>query len=143
MVAALAGWDSRHVRGDDGKATSPAVAIFRKWLDVMVADVLLDDSPAIPATIMQNRISLPAALLNNALLGDAAGVPQAVDFWNGADPDAVILAALETTRTALAAEYGGDAVADWRLPFAQHVFGTKNYLGIPQARDDETLGSVP
>ena len=61
---------------------------------------------------MQVRIALPSALLNNALLGEEAGVPQAYDFFNGADPDEVVLAALEKTRAALAEEYGSDDVAD-------------------------------
>ena len=139
MLAALAGWDTRQVRDADGKATSPAVAILRKWMDVMVADVLLDDAPAIPSKVMQTRIALPSALLNNALLGEEAGVPQAYDFFNGADPDAAVLAALDKTRTALAEEFGSDDVATWRLPLDQHVFETKNYLGIPQAGPDETL----
>jgi len=139
MVAALRDWDSRQLRDADGKATSPAVAILRKWMDVMVADVLLDDAPAIPSKVMQIRIALPSALLNNALLGKDAGVPQAYDFLNGADPDAVVLAALEKTRAALATDYGSDDVATWRAPLDQHVFDTRNYLGIPQAGADEGL----
>ena len=137
MLAALRDWDTRQIRGEDGRATAPAVAIFRTWMDVMVADVLLDDSPAIPAKVMQTRIALPSALLNNALLGEHAGVPQTYDFLDGADPVEVILAALEKTRVALAEEYGSDDVAAWRLPLDQHVFATENYLGIPQASADE------
>ena len=137
MLAALADWDSRQIRDADGKATSPAVAILRKWMDVMVADVLLDDAPSIPSKVMQIRIALPSALLNNALSARTSGVPQAYDFFNGADPDAVVLAALEKARSALAEEYGSDDVAAWRAPIDQHVFETKNYLGIPQAGADE------
>lgn len=137
LLAALRDWDSRQIRDADGKATAPAVAILRKWMDVMVADVLLDDAASIPSTVMQARIALPSALLNNALLGEASGVPQAYDFFNGADPDAVVLAALEKAREALAQEYGGDDVAMWLAPLDPHVFETKNYLGIPQAGPDE------
>ncbi len=115
------------------------MAILRKWMDVMVADVLLDDAPSIPSKVMQVRIALPSALLNNALLGEESGVPQAYDFFNGADPDAVVLAALDKARQALAEEYGSDDVAAWRAPLDPHVFETKNYLGIPQAGADETL----
>lgn len=139
MLAALADWDSRQIRDADGRATSPAVAILRTWMDVMVADVLLDDAPAIPAKVMQVRIALPSALLNNALLGAASGVPQDYDFFNGADPDAVVLAALDKTRVALAEQYGSDDVATWRAPIDQQVFETTNYLGIPQAGADEGL----
>ena len=52
-------------------------------------------------------------------------MPQAYDFFNGADPDAVVLAALEKTRAALAKEYGSDDVATWRAPLDQHVFDTR------------------
>lgn len=139
MLAALRGWDTRQIRNADGKATSPAVAILRHWMDTMVADVILDDAPDIPAKVMQVRIALPSALLNNALLGKDSGVPQTYDFFNGADPDTVVLAALDKTRTALAAEYGSEDVATWLAPLDQHVFLTDNYLGIPQAGADETL----
>lgn len=139
MLAALRDWDSRQIRDADGKATSPAVAILRKWMDVMVADVLLDDAPAIPPKVMQIRIALPSALLNNALLGKDSGVPQAYDFFNGADPDTVVLAALDKTRAALTEQYGSGDVSTWLLPLDQHVFDTKNYLGIPQADPDERL----
>lgn len=139
MLAALADWDSRQIRDADGNATSPAVAILRTWMDVMVGDVLLDDAPAIPAKVMQIRIALPSQLLNNALLGEASGVPQAYDFFNGADPDAVVLAALDKTRAALTEQFGSPDVATWLLPLDQHVFDTRNYLGVPQAGAEEGL----
>ena len=139
MLAALADWDSRQIRDADGNATSPAVAILRTWMDVMVGDVLLDDAPAIPAKVMQIRIALPSQLLNNALLGEASGVPQAYDFFNGADPDAVVLAALDKTRAALTEQFGSPDVATWLLPLDQHVFDTRNSLGVPQAGADEGL----
>ncbi|WP_290739815.1 penicillin acylase family protein [Amaricoccus sp.] len=139
MLAALADWDSRQIRDADGKATSPAVAILRTWMDVMVADVLLDDAPSIPSKVMQIRIALPSALLNNALLGKDAGVPQAYDFFNGEDPDTVVLTALDKARVALSEQYGSDNVTAWLAPIDQHVFDTKNYLGIPQTTADEGL----
>ena len=105
----------------------------------MVAAVLLDDAPQIPAKVMQVRIALPSALLNNALAGAESGVPQAYDFFNGQDPDAVVLAALESARLALAEQFGSADVAAWRLPLDPHVFETKNYLGIPQAGAEEGL----
>ena len=139
MMAALAGWDTRQIRDADGNATSPAVAILRTWMDEMVAGVLLDDAPSIPAKVMQNRIALPSALLNNALMGEDAGVSQAYDFFNGQDPDAVVLAALDKARATLAGQFGSDDVATWLLPLDQHVFDTKNYLAVPQASPDEAL----
>ena len=139
LLTALTSWDWRQVRAEDGRATSPAIAIFRHWMDVMVQDVLHANSPDIPATVSQIRITLASALLNNALLGSQSGVPQVYDFFNGHNPDDVILAALEKTRLALSKQFGSDNVADWRMSLDQHVFETKNYLGIPQAGADEAI----
>lgn len=141
MLEALRVWDTRQIRSADGKATSPAVAILRKWMNVMVEDVILDDVPSIPSKVVQNRIQLPSALLNNALLGKSAGIPQAYDFFNGADPAKTVLMALEKTRVALAKEFGSDDVAAWLMPLDQHVFETNNYLGIPQAAASESLAA--
>lgn len=113
------------------------VTILREWKDVMVADVLLDDAPAIPSKVMQVRIALPSALLNNALRGDAARVPQAYEFFHGADPNAVVLAALDKTRAALTEEFGSADVSTWLRLLDRHIFDTKNYIGAPQA--DEGL----
>lgn len=75
-------------------------------------------------------------MLHNALLGDKAGVPQAHDFFNGADEagrKAIIVDALRKAAAALTKEFGSDKVAEWRMPLTGHVFETENYLKIPQA----------
>ncbi|SDO50647.1 penicillin acylase family protein [Phyllobacterium sp. OV277] len=140
MIAALKAWDGQQLRGADGRATTPAVAIFRRWLETMVRDVLLDDSPIIPATIQYGRISRAAQILHNAMLADKAGVPQTYDFFNGADAKGrqqIILSALEKTGNSLKDEYSSGDVSNWRVPLPQHVFETSNYMGIPQANPDE------
>ncbi len=139
LVAELAAWDGQMIRAEDGRATAPAVAIFQSWVETMVADVLMDDNPGFAPVVTRNRVSRPAQVLRNALLGDQAGVPQTHDFFNGADKTEVMLAALSKTAEALSASYGSDNPADWRQELAQHVFETDNYLGIPQAGEDEVL----
>ena len=139
LIAALSHWDGQMIRAEDGRATAPAVAIFRSWVNVMVQDVLMDDKPGIDPKVPQHRVSRPAQVLRNALLGDKAGVPQSYDFFNGADRSEVILASLSKSAEALAKEYGSDKLEDWRLDLPQHVFETDNYLGIPQAGKDEML----
>ena len=140
MLAALADWDSRQIRDADGKATSPAVAILRNWMDVMVADVLLDDAPAIPAKVMQIRIALPSALLNNALLGEE---PRACrrPTTSSTAPIPTRWSWRRLTRPARRWPRSTAATTSptWRAPLDQHVFDTKNYLGIPQASADEGL----
>ena len=76
LVEILRNWDGQQIRGEDGRATTPAVGLFQTWLDVMVQDVLRDDSAPIPPAILYNRISRAAQMLHNALLGERAGVPQ-------------------------------------------------------------------
>lgn len=142
MLAILKSWNGEMVRAEDGRATTAAVGIFQAWLDAMVADVLLDDSPAIPATILYNRISRPAQVLHNALLGDKAGIPQQHDFFNGADEagrNAIILGALDKAAAKLSAQFGSAEAGDWRIEVKPHTFETSNYLGIPQAGETETL----
>lgn len=139
MITELKDWDGQMIRAQDGRATTPAVAIFRTWVDVMVADVLMDDQPGFEPKVLYNRISRPVQVLRNAILSDEAGVPQSHDFFNGADKSEVMLAALAKTAEALTAEYGSDRLTDWRLELPQHVFRTQNYLGIPQTGEAEEL----
>lgn len=139
MVAVLKDWEGRMIRGEDGRATSPAVAIFRRWLEIMVQDVLMDDKPAIDPKLTQDRISRPAQVLLNALLGDKAGVPQTFDFFDGANKTEVMLASLSKTAEQLSKEYHSKKIEDWRIELPQHTFDTDNYLGIPQAGADEKL----
>lgn len=142
LAAILAGWDSKMIRGDEGKATTPAVAIFQTWLDVMVEDVLLDDAKEIPRGVTYNRIGRPAQALHNAFLGAEAGVPEAYDFFNGADEAGkreIVLAALDKTAARLTEKFGTEDSSKWLSDIRQHVFVTNNYLGIPQANADERL----
>lgn len=139
LLAELRDWDGQMIRSQDGRATTPAVAIFQSWVETMVADVLMDDQPGIDPKVLTNRISRPVQVLRNAILGEGAGIPQNHDFFNGADKAQVILAALEDTRQKLAVKFGSDKAEDWRPELPQHEFMTANYLGIPQAGKDESL----
>lgn len=140
MIAALKDWDGKMIRAEDGLATSPAVGLFREWMAVMISDVLQDDSAAVSAVFRQNRISQSPQMLYRALLGDQAGFAQQIDFFNGADQagrDAIILEALTKAGEHLAKDPENAGPEAWRIELPQHVFSTKNYLGIPQAGEDE------
>jgi penicillin amidase len=102
----------------------------------MVADVLMDDQPGIDPTVALNRISRPTQVLRNALLGDKAGIAQRHDFFNGVDRNEIMLTALGKAAAALTAEHGSDKPESWRAALPQHLFVTKNYLGIAQAGED-------
>ncbi len=139
LVTVLKDWDGRMVRGEDGRATAPAVALFQRWVNIMVQDVLMDDRPGIDPAVALNRISRPTQVLRNALLGDKAGIAQRHDFFNGADKDEVMLTVLRKAAAALTEEYGSDQPKNWRAALPRHDFMTKNYLGIAQAGKDEGI----
>lgn len=142
MAKVLSGWDAQMLRGEDGRATTPAVGIFQTWLDVMVEDVLNDDTSEFPTVVTYNRISRSSQALYNALLGERSGIPEAYDFLNGADEaekQEIVLAALDKAADRLSENFGSDDIDDWRIDVREHVFLTDNYLGIPQANADEVL----
>ena len=151
-VADLLAWNQLNTDVDrDGTYDSPAVTMFRAFLDELISVVLADDlDPATfrrffatgyPAADNQPDSQRPGAgavLAYNALLGDRAGVPQRVDLLNGADPDQVVRRALDRALDRLRRTYRPDR-ADWLTRTVPHVFRTTNFAGIPQANPDERL----
>jgi penicillin amidase len=151
-VADLLAWNQLNTDIDrDGTYDSPAVTLFRAFLDELIAVVLADDLdqatfarffangyPVAGSQPDSQRPGAGAVLAYNALLGDAAGVPQRVDFLNGADPGDVVRRALERALERLRGTYGPDR-ADWLTRTVPHVFRTTNFAGIPQADPSEEL----
>lgn len=120
----------------------PSVTIFRRWLENMIEAVLADDVKHVNLTTGYGRyVNTPGTgskLLINALLGEEAGVPQTTDFLNGEEPDAVVLRVFEDTVAELAAEQGADQ-EQWLTEVRGLAFSTRNFLGVPQAGEDEVL----
>jgi len=142
LVEILRNWDGQQIRGEDGRANSPAVGLFRTWMNIMVDDVLMDDSAAVPGLIAYHRVSRASQALHNALLGDEASLPRSHDFFNGADSDArleIIMTALDKAADQLSEQFDSSDSSDWRIELDQHVFQTDNYMGIPQASPEEQL----
>ncbi len=152
-LALLASWNGE-TRDRDGNDTydEPQPAIMRTWLPILFERVLADDlPPAIytsyttniyPGTPIEPRGSLRPAnalkLIYNNLLGQSAGVPQSVDFFNGATPENVIVDTYLQAITKLRADKGADPSA-WTVPISRMSFSFKNFLGVPQAGSDETI----
>jgi penicillin amidase len=84
------------------------------------------------------NVSLGSRLLLNALLGEAAPTPQRQDFFNGAKPSDMIVRALRKALDDLAAEQGPD-MAGWRDEVVPHEFNHRNFVGVPQAGEEEFL----
>lgn len=146
-------WESADA-DDDGYYDDAAATLMRKWVPVLLERVLKDDLPA-DVFARYAPAGYPAAgnpgsprpaaglkLVYNAMLGDGAGVPQTVDFFNGEAPAAVLK---ETFLAAVAAfeDQFGSNLADWKTPVATHLFRPQNFLGIPQAGADEGITLAP
>ena len=78
--------------------------------------------------------NIPAGVkaIVEAIEGNAA-----YDVLNGESPETVIAAALRDALRHLTKS--GHALDELRLPVASRPFGTRNFLGIPQAGEDEIL----
>lgn len=153
----LAKWNQHDLdENGDGRYDDAGTAVMRAWLPIVLQRVLADDIPdAYDAKFLGTRYysggvpspgsintSLGTRVVYNALLGDKAGVAQNYDVFNGEDHLAVLRETLDAAAKQLRKTYG-DNVDDWRVPVAGNVFGTKNFLGIPQTTPDRQLETKP
>ncbi|MCB1252940.1 MAG: penicillin acylase family protein [Austwickia sp.] len=134
----------------DGFYEGPQPAIMRAWLPLLFQAVLADDLPpevfaayagagyARPVEQTSVRPAPGTKLVYNALLGARAGVPQKVDFFNGAAPASVLLSTYQQALAQLREQRGAD-MSGWTVPVARINYSAKNFLGIPQAGADETI----
>ncbi len=157
-LALLASWDGQ-TRDTTGRGVydGPQPAIMRTWLPILFQKVLADDlPPAIytsytadiyPTSPRETRGSIrPAnalklvdnAMRANGMPGEKVGVPQTVDFFNGDNPDKVLV---DTYLQAIDQLRAGKGVnpSTWTVPISRMTFSSKNFLGVPQAADDETI----
>ena len=147
LVAALAAWDGMNTsEREPGYYDNAGPAVMDAWLRAMLERTLADEMPAdffkwysatgypTPEAPASGSLNLTAGakILYNALAGQASGVPQRYDFFNGERPEAVTLAALDDALAALKQRLGADMAA-WKAPAAPLVFTPKNFLGVPQA----------
>ena len=147
----LLDWDGQTRDEDaDGHYDGPEPAIMRAWVAALTEDVLQDDLPAeVYAKYAEGVYAKPGGsarpadsvkLIDNALQGEDAGVPQTVDLLNGRDGSEVVLESFAEALDQLRAEHGEDP-ANWRTETVPHVYSTKNFMGIDQAGDDEALST--
>ena len=143
----LQAWDlqSRDADGD-GYYDGAATAIFRTFIDALMERTLKDDLGGAYAfyagsgyptatTPTGAGTNLPAGVkaIVEAFDGDAS-----FDLFNGDSADSVVAAALRDSLRVLSSRKG-QAPDSLRLPVAARPFGTRNFLGIPQASDEERL----
>ncbi len=150
---ALEAWDGiSRDRDLDGYYDEVGTALFRTFLPLMVRETLADDlGEAFPffAGGGYPKPEKPMGSGLNLQVGTKAVVEalldpegQAYDFFNGKEPEEVVLAALKAAVEALEAEHGTD-MNSWRLPTAPMAFVAKNFMQIPQASEHETMSLSP
>jgi penicillin amidase len=141
----------------DGFYDAAALPVFRAWLAAMLRETFADEfdagspltaavfatgypTPGVPPRpqLGSTNVSLGARLVVNALLGEEAPTPQRHDLFNGEKPSAVIGRALRKVLNGLVAEQGSD-MAGWRDEVVPHEFSHRNFVGVPQASEDEFL----
>lgn len=134
----------------DGLYDGPQPAIMRAWLPILLKATLSDDLPAGVFTAYSGggyarpieqtsvRPAPGTKLVYNAILGAKAGVPQKVDFFNGAKPADVLLKTYQEALAGLRKDKGTNPSA-WTVPVAHIGYSDKNFLGIPQASPGEAI----
>jgi len=149
VAAMLAEWDFQSQdRDGDGKYDEAATAVFRTFLPLMLQYTLQDDlggafkffaSPGYPTPEKPSRSGLNIQIGTKAVAEAILDpVSQAYDFFNGRPPEEIALKALTEAVEGLEKKFGAD-MSGWRLPLAPVVFGTNNFLNIPQAAKSETM----
>jgi len=130
----------------DGYYDEAATPIFRTFITKLVDRVLRDDlGEAFPffadngyptadkPTGAGTNIPPGVKAIYEALLGNGE-----YDVLNGETANDVVAAALRDAVMSLL-ESKGQALSDLRLPVAKRPFSSRNFLGIPQAGEDESL----
>ena len=143
----LQNWN-RQSRDDDsdGYYDDAATAIFRTFMDNFLKRVLEDDLGVI-YPYFESTGYPTAAAPTGAGTNIQTGVKAIVeamegradfDIFNGESPESVAIAALRESLTQLY-ERKGQPASELRLPIARRPFAIRNFLGIPQAGDDELM----
>ncbi len=114
----LQAWDGNAIA--DAVASvkqEPGEAIFSKWLEQMVTNTF---TPALGSKVREASTNMLLHVLDDAL-GEGSGVPPSRDYFDGADPNAAIVATFDQALTALQRELGSDPSA-WTRPRLTTVF---------------------
>ncbi len=143
----LQAWNRQSRDADaDGFYDEAATAIFRTFVGRLVERVLSDDLGAVYPYFAAT--GYPTA---DTPTGSGTNIPTGIkailevlegradfDLLNGESVDGVVVAALQESLLQLA-EGKGQPLSEIRLPAAKRPFLTRNFLGIPQAGEQELL----
>jgi len=149
VAAMLEEWDFQSQdRDGDGKYDETETAVFQAFLPLMLQYTLQDDlggafnffaSPGYPTPDKPAgsglNIQTGTKAVAEAILDPTS---QAYDFFNGRPPEEVALKALIDAVEGLEKKFSAD-MTQWKLPVAPVVFGSNNFLKIPQAAENEAM----
>ena len=131
---------------EDGYYDEAATPIFRTFISKLVERVLSDDLGAAFPYFADS--GYPTAAKPT---GSGTNIPPGVkaifevlegrgefDVLNGESSNVIVAASLRDAVMSLV-EFKGQVLSDLRLPVASRPFSTRNFLGVPQAGNDERL----
>ena len=144
---ALLEWDGYWTDLDqDNKFDSAGSVIFDSWLSQLLKDVIRDDvgetyfsrfaptGEPTSATVAGVNLQPGTKVIIRNLDALKNNTPLSYDFFNGQNPDEVLLNAFRKT-VALLIETQGEDVSTWNGKPHPLNFTTKNFRGIPQTLD--------
>lgn len=149
----LTEWDYRDLDADaDGRYDSPAIPIMRTWLKHMLAlsyDDLLPKNQVAKflktgylnpgdSTPGSQNIEVGTKVMHQAMITVPNEASDDFNLFKGKNVQALILKALQLTIDELTAKQGQD-ISSWRTGIAHTTYSSKNFLGIPQAGNEEDM----
>lgn len=145
----LVNWDSMTKDDNgDGNYDGAAPTVMRAWLPKLAQAVLEDDLPqdvyeqyaasVYPEPGGSVRPAEATKLIDNALAGEKAGVPQSLDLFNGKDHGQVLRESFKSAMEEVRAERGADQ-GQWLTPVTPHQYKTENFMGIAQTTPDNAI----
>lgn len=140
-------WDRQSRDQDrDGYYDGPETLIFQTFLATLLEQVLADDLGAAFDKFATTGYPAPGKPTGSGVnigtgvktLVEALHGKTAYDFLNGGDAVDVVAHAMSSSFAELQKEHGMELSA-WRMPVAPRPYRTRNFLGIPQTTEDNSM----
>jgi penicillin amidase len=133
-VAYLKAWNNLRADDDnDGKYDNVGQTIFESWLPIMMRSTFEDEYGSF--LNYSHPLASPTSttkMLFHALEGKQSSLPPSVDYFNGEDPQTLILESLQQALNELENVFGSD-MSQWKKDVVPTQFRSVNFKGIPQS----------
>jgi len=147
VIKTLQGWDRQSLDEDaDGQYDGAATAIFRTFVEELLQNVLSDDlgdvfgpfgNTGYPTAAKPTGAGTNIQSGMKAVIESLAGRGD-YDLLNGEASSAIVARSLSEAIESLRADQSNDVTA-YRMAVAARPFSNINFLGVPQASDEEIL----